>query len=133
MSFLNQFLDDSPQDDLLSSVKRHLDHVLASKRGFASYVHPIGLEDYSAQSTSRNVAQTVMREILDNIARHEPRVAPLSLTALDQDADHRLNLILRAQIEGRPCLLHIAFSMALGWAAVVDARWAEPGENIHAK
>lgn len=132
MSFLNQFLDDNPRDDQLASVHRHLQNILGSHRGFASYVHDIGLTEYSAHSTSRNVATVVMREILDNIAQHEPRLLVYDVNALDQDADHHLNLILRGEIFGRQCLFHIAFHMALGWLAIVDARWAERGEDLRA-
>lgn len=130
MSFLNQFMDESPRDELLSSVRRHLQNVLSSRRGFASYVHTFGLVEYSAHSTSRTVATVIMREILDNVASYEPRLLAYDLIALDQDADHHLHLILRGELYGRPCLFHIAFHMALCWLTVVDARWAERGEDL---
>jgi predicted component of type VI protein secretion system len=131
MSFLNQFLDDSPRDDLLASIRRHLHNVLGGHRDFASYVHPIGLGQYSAHSTSRNLATALMQEILENVAEHEPRMQAAHVTVNDQDADHFLNLILHGEVTGRACLFHIAIHLPLGFLAVVDARWAERGEKQH--
>lgn len=132
MSFLNQFLDDRPRDDLLASIRRHLQNTLGGYRDFASYVHPIGLAEYTAHSTSRNVATALMQEILDNVARHEPRMQAVDVSAKDQDADLFLNLILRGEVAGRICLFHLAIHLPLGWLAVVDARWAERGEDLRA-
>lgn len=135
MPFFERFLVSPQQGDPpsakapageLSSIARNLGNILAGKQGYASWVHDYGLIRYSAQSTSRNVAQTLLDEILDNIARYEPRLTVYSLAALDKDADHRLHLILRGAVRGVRCIIHLAFWMTLGWLAVVEARWEEP-------
>lgn len=125
MSFLNRFLDDSPEDDELQSVRRHLGHILSGRLGFASHVHGYGLVKYSAESTSRNVAQVLLQELLDNLTTYEPRLAGVRLRTLEKDADQVLHIILQGRIRERPCIMHLAFSMTLGWLGVVDAKWED--------
>jgi type VI secretion system lysozyme-like protein len=129
MSFLNRFMDDPPRDTLLESVVRNLNYLLAARRHYGSALHDYGLADYYSQLSSRNVSQSVMREILQTIAEHEPRLAVRDLVALGRDAELRLQLLLRGFVEGRRCVLHLAFDMVSGALAVVDARELPKGEE----
>lgn len=125
MSFLNRFLDDSPEDDALQSVRRHLGHILGGRLGFASHVHGYGIGKYSGEATSRNVAQVLLKEMFDNITSYEPRLSGVRIRTLEKDADHVLHMILQGRIDGRPCIMHLAFSMTLGWFGVVDSKWED--------
>lgn len=129
MSFLNRFMDDSPRDTLLESVVRNLNYLLTARRHYGSSLHDYGLMDYYSQLSSRNVSQSVMREILQTIAEHEPRLGVLDLVALGRDQELRLQLVLRGFLEGRRCVLHLAFDMVSGALAVVDAREVTRGKE----
>lgn len=122
MSFLNKFMDNRPRDTLMQSVVRNINYLLAARRHYGSTIHNHGLEDYYAQLSSRNVSQSVMREIMDNIAEHEPRLAVRDLVALGRDEELKLQLVLRGYLEGRRCVLQLTFDMVSGALAVVDAR-----------
>jgi predicted component of type VI protein secretion system len=127
MSFLTRFLDESlqEQEDALHSVQLHLSHLLGARRSFASFVHDYGLIKYSAESTGRNLAQVVLQEMYDNILAYEPRLTAVSLRTLEKDTQQILHIILTGQIARRSCILHLAFSMTLGWLRVVDAQWED--------
>lgn len=128
MSFLSRFLEESPHEDALQSVKQHLSHLLGARRGFASFVHDYGLIKYSAETTGRNVAQAVLQEIHSNVLSHEPRLSAVSVRTLEKDTEQILHIILTGQISQRPCIVHLAFSMTIGWLQVVDAQWEDQRE-----
>ena len=122
MSFLNRFMDDKPRDTTLQSVVRNLSYVLSGRRGYAWRVAAYGLGEYSVELNSHNVAQRLMREILDNIAMNEPRLIVKDIRTLGTDEGLNLYLAVRGSLDGQPCFLQLAFELPTGAISITDAR-----------
>ncbi|MFO0580128.1 MAG: GPW/gp25 family protein [Polyangia bacterium] len=100
MSFLNRFLPEQPQDDLLTSVVRNLAHLLNSRRGYGSLLCSFGLVDYLSEPDARGVALAVLREIRDDIEGYEPRLRLLDLRTLGRDEHLRMHILITGQLLG---------------------------------
>jgi len=98
MSFLNRFLPDRPQDDILASVVRNLLHLLNSRREYGSLLCSFGLADYLAESGGHHAMLTVLREITDTILIYEPRLRVLSLKSVGRDDSLRLRIELEGML-----------------------------------
>lgn len=62
MSFLNRFLPEQPQDDVLQSVVRNLLYLLNSRRGFGSLLCSFGAAEYLRDLSGRSATQTLLRD-----------------------------------------------------------------------
>ena len=118
MSFLNRFLDVSPQDDTLQSVIRNLEYLLNSRPGYGSRLRDYGLADYLAQQGRKAAQVTILREIRDDITDLEPRFRLRDITARGRDAELRLHIYVRGTLltKGgeRPCTLLLHFHLPSG-------------------
>jgi len=118
MSFLNRFLPEQPQDDVLQSVVRNLLYLLNSRRGFGSLLCDFGTADYLRDLGGRSAAQTLLREITETIQTYEPRLRVLSLQCVGRDSSLRLYIELRGTLLmtywGVPCRFLILFHMPTG-------------------
>lgn len=129
MSFLNRFLEDAPQDDLLDSVVRNLSQLLNSKRGYGSPLCDFGLGEYYAQQGALGAAEALMREMASDVKSYEPRLRLLSLRLLsDGELPHFFELRGQLQVDSarasaspgsiQPCCLGILFDPIYGEIAV---------------
>src|SRR5262245_18473635 len=104
MSFLNRFIEGKPQDDTLRSVIRNLTHILNAKTGYGSPLCDFGLGEHYGQQGQKAAAVSIMREILSDISRYEPRLRALDLEVL-RDGQLPLAFTLRGELRierGRP-------------------------------
>lgn len=97
MSFLNRFLDGKPQDDTMRSVLRNLNYLLNAKAGYGSPLCGFGLSDYYGQHGKLAAAQAIMRELLADIIRYEPRLRAIDLEIL-KDGELPLMFAMRADL-----------------------------------
>lgn len=118
MSFLNRFLPDRPQDAALSSVVRNLNYLLSARAGFSSPLVDFGLSDYHEQQGATATLTMVMKEIVADIGRFEPRLRVRELKLVGHDNELHVHFHLRGELMqgGRrtPCRIHIIFDPVYG-------------------
>ena len=118
MSFLNRFLPDRPQDAELASVVRNLGHMLQARAGFSSPLVAFGLSDYHEQQGVTATLTTIMKEIVADIGRFEPRLRVRELRLVGRDPDLRLHFLLLGELRQKErssaCRILIVFDPVLG-------------------
>ncbi len=91
------------------SVARNLEAILNAKRGYASAVEVFGLGRADGYFASRPLVAGVIKDMLEAIGTHEPRLTSPSLTLLGRDRDLWVNFELRGAVSGEPRVFIVRF------------------------
>lgn len=79
------------EDDEIKSIIDNLNNVLNTKRNYGSFLQDFGISDYHHLSSRDDIAETVIREVSENINRFEPRVALIKVVDIKDDRLFRLS------------------------------------------
>lgn len=94
MGFLNRFRELPRGNTELDGVLENLHHLLNAREGYSSVIRDYGLGQYYAQPDTIHAMRTLLREILDDIAKYEPRLKVASLETKGRDSGMQLHLEL---------------------------------------
>ena len=109
MSFFNRFRELPKGDSVLDSVQENLHHVLNAKEGYSSVIRDYGLGQYYAQPDTIHAMRTLLREMMDDINRYEPRLKVTSLMTKGRDSSMALHLDLIGIVGGVTYLFKLRF------------------------
>ncbi|MBZ4396700.1 type VI secretion system baseplate subunit TssE [Myxococcus sp. MISCRS1] len=70
----------------LEHVVRNLEAVLNTKEGYGFFRRDFGLGEYTEKYGTRELVETLTRELTEEISRHEPRLSDVELTMRGRDA-----------------------------------------------
>ena len=121
MGFFNRFRELPQGDSVLDSVLENLHHILNAKEGYSSVIRDYGLGQYYAQPDTIHAIRAMLREILDDIARYEPRLKVLSLETKGRDANMQLQLELIGFVGGVRYLFKLRFDQIYNHFSVDSA------------
>jgi type VI secretion system protein len=79
------------EEDEIRSIIDNLNNVLNSKRGYGFFLQDFGISDYHHLSSRDNIAETIIREVSENIKRFEPRVELIEVVDVKDDRLFRLS------------------------------------------
>ncbi|HND11139.1 MAG TPA: GPW/gp25 family protein [Pseudomonadota bacterium] len=109
MGFFNRFRELPKGDSVLDSVQENLHHVLNAKEGYSSVIRDYGLGQYYAQPDTIHAMRTLLREMMDDINRYEPRLKVTSLMTKGRDSSMALHLDLIGIVGGVTYLFKLRF------------------------
>jgi type VI secretion system protein len=123
-SFLDKFATSSragkTHRDGLEHVLRNLEAVLNTKAGYGSFRHDFGLGDYTEKYGTRELVETLTRELREAIAQHEPRLKDVELTLRGRDAGLWLHFGLTGVLGGERRRLRLRFDTQSGHVRVEE-------------
>ena len=97
------------EEPMGESVARNLEAILNSRRGYSAAVEVFGLGRADGCFASRPLVTGVIKDMLETIRNHEPRLGSPSLTLVGRDRDPWVNFELRGVVSGEPCLFRLRF------------------------
>lgn len=121
MGFLNRFRELPRGSTELDGVLENLHHLLNAREGYSSVIRDYGLGQYYAQPDTIHAIRAMLREILDDIARYEPRLKVLSLETKGRDANMQLQLELIGFVGGVRYLFRLRFDQIYNHFSVDSA------------
>lgn len=95
---LQRFRTSQRKDDGLAKfapIIDNLNHILNTKKGFGSYLADFGIGDYNAYRSRDKIIETIIAEIKENIAKHEPRVRLEEIKEVESDTAFRIRFEMR--------------------------------------
>ena len=101
-------LDDARIEREILAVTRNLTALLNSKKGTGSVVPDLGLGDYEAYLSTRELLPVLVAEIGAQIARHEPRLAGPKVVVDGRDRDLGALFTVTGAVAGRPVRFRLA-------------------------
>lgn len=93
----------------LEHVLRNLEAVLNTKAGYGFFRRDFGLGEYTEKYGTRELVETLTRELRDEIAHHEPRLSDVELTLRGRDAGLWLHFGLTGTVAGERHKLRLRF------------------------
>lgn len=112
MSFIQRLAGARPEP-VERQVARNLTAVLNAKKGYAEECEVFGLGDYDRHDATKPLLETLMREMLTNVARFEPRAKRPELTLLGEDGTLFAVFRLRCEIDEKPAAFRIRMNVVL--------------------
>ena len=112
MAFLDKFSPAASAPvpaDPARQVIEHLNHVLNTRRGFGWFRPDFGMNDPDAHATRTKIAEAVMRDVRENIERHEPRVRIREIVTEPVENPLRLAFTVRCTVLDDARALHLEF------------------------
>jgi len=121
MGFLNRFRELPKGNTELDGVLENLHHLLNAREGYSSVIRDYGLGQYYAQPDTIHAMRTLLREILDDIAKYEPRLKVASLETKGRDSGMQLHLELIGLVGGVRYLFKLRFDQIYNHFSVDSA------------
>lgn len=123
-SFLDKFSSGSragrTHRDGLAHVLLNLEAVLNTKAGYGFFRRDFGLGDYTEKYGTRELVETLTRELRDEIAAHEPRLSDVEVTLRGRDAGLWLHFGLTGVLGGERRRLRLRFDTQSGHVRVEE-------------
>ena len=108
MSFFER-LSGNWDDPTIEGVARNLQAVLNAKQGHAAAVESFGLGSYDRYFATSPLVAELIREMLEQIRRFEPRLREPSIVLAGVDQELWARFSLKGVCDGRPCAFTIHF------------------------
>jgi len=121
VGFFNRFRELPRGNSELDSIQENLEHLLNSREDYSSVIRDFGIGQYYAQPDTIHAVRTLMKEILDDIARFEPRLKVLSLETAGRDSSMMLHLDLTGIVANTRYLFKLRFDQIYNNFLVVSA------------
>lgn len=121
MGFFNRFRELPLGNSELESVQENLYYLLNAREGYGSVIRDYGIGNYYAQPDTIHAVRVLLREVLDDIARYEPRLKVLSLETKGRDSNMKLHLELIGLIGGARYLFKLSFDQIYNHFSVDSA------------
>ncbi|WP_338867174.1 GPW/gp25 family protein [Myxococcus stipitatus] len=102
----------------LEHVLRNLEAVLNTKEGYGFFRRDFGLGEYTEKYGTRELVETLTRELREEIANHEPRLSNVELTMRGRDAGLWLHFGLVGIVAGERHKLRLRFDTLSGHVRV---------------
>jgi predicted component of type VI protein secretion system len=99
----------SHEEQLRESILRNLEAILNAKRGYSAAVEVFGLGRADGYFAKRPLVEGLVRDMLEVIRCHEPRLGSPSLSLVGRDHDLWVNFELFGTVSGAPCVFVIRF------------------------
>jgi type VI secretion system protein len=101
------------RDELVERVIENLHHVLGTRRGYGWFRQDFGMSDPDARASRARIAEAVMRDVRENIERHEPRVRIRDIATAPADNPLRLAFTVHCTVLDDARTLRLEFDAVL--------------------
>lgn len=110
MVLLSKFARRRQNDDMISDIMQNLQHVLNVRKGYGSVIKNMGIGDYNQYHNQKDVVNTIIEEIKENVVLYEPRVQLIDIKEVKSEHAFRIRFELKCRIieDSRP--IYIVFN-----------------------
>jgi len=104
----------------LAHVMSNIEAILNTKQGYGFFRHDFGLGDYTAKFGTRDLVETLTREIIEEISQHEPRLKDVEVELRGRDSSLRVHFGVKGVFNGERCKLRLLFHTVSGQVQVEE-------------
>lgn len=108
MSFVSR-LAGAPEERAIDAVARNLEAVLNAKQGYAGTVEVFGVGSYDGHRGDRELLDTLMAEMIEQVRRHEPRLREPKLSLRGRAEGLWVCFSLRGRMDEEPRSFAVLF------------------------